>query len=499
MTIWQKRLLIFLCKAFGVIILLIIIALFLYYNYFFKKENLIKYIPQDAVIYSTFKLNNDLNDNQLILDLIDQLKIDYNLPKIDYKILNQFIGYNSAFALLPNFVLTDPVGENDNISLDYLFVFDIKEHKQEALDSYMEFLDNHTWQGQVLKINALEKNILIVSNSQQVLDKVKKIVFQQESALGDNINVVLNLNKIKLGNIGKIYINFEGLVEKLDKITDPRFKLAIASFETENISELYFGVKSENNQLLLKPIEANFDNTTTKLLLDKIPADFAINTNFINGEDKILNIMNLLQETDPLYWQKISKNFDYYQGMLNFNLEKDILSLFKQKSQIVIDKDNNYIISLEIGHEANFTEKINKLEEILVEFLAINNPQEKSKQLVDYSYITQFTKDRETIVRNSEEIANISLISLESNGLEFSYYINENQLILGNSRKILYNLISDKDLLELYYQKCYKDANFSQNIAIKGDYISNIWSGFKKIKTIVLSQDNKSNIWLCLD
>jgi hypothetical protein len=499
MNDWHKRLILFFCKVIGVIILLIIIALFLYYNYFFKKDNLIKYIPQEAVIYTTFKLNNEINENQLVSNLMEQVKIDYNLPEIDYKILNQFIGYNSAFALLPNFVLTDPVGKNDDISLDYLFVFDIKEHKQEELDSYMKFLDNHTWQGQVLKINALEKNILIVSNSQQVLEKVKKIVFQQESSLGDNINVVINLNKIKLGNIGKIYINFEGLVEKLDKITDPRFKLAIASFETENISELYFGVKSENNQLLLKPIEANFDNTTTKLLLDRIPANFAINTNFINGEDKILNIMNLLEETDPLYWQKISKNLDYYQGILNFNLEKDILSLFKQKSQIVIDKDNNYIISLEIGNEANFTEKIDKLEEILVELLAINNAQETPKQLVDYSYITQFTKDRETITRNSEEIANISLISLESNGLEFSYYINENQLILGNSRQILYNLISDKDLLELYYHECYKDANFSQNIAIKGDYISNIWSGFKKIKIIVLSQDNKSNIWLCLD
>ncbi len=491
MTIWQKRLLIFLAKFLGVIMLITVIALFLYYHLYFKKDNLIKYVPKQAIFYSTFSLNEEILKQPLLADFVNQLQNDDNLLNFDLNTLNQFVAYNSALAIVPR-------QESADFRFDYLLVFNLKPQVID-LDSKLKLIEQSGLKYEVLGNSVLEKNILIVSNSNQVIEQVEKINRQEATSLVSNLNVLLNLKKFDLDYLGKSYLNIEWFNDNLTKIPDLPAKLMIASLNADNVKDLYLGWQIIDNNLVLE--SHNLKNSNNQpFLLDKLPDNFLYSFSFYQANRQFADILELLSVIDPLVWQKIENNKNYLANIYNFDWQQDILSLFADQAQIIVDQNNNWILALNLDQINDREAKILKLEQIIKEYIAYNNPVEREEILPDYTYITQIVKNPNELEFQQEKIANITLKSIRHGNLDFAYYVNDQQLFLANSSSIIKNHLLDQKLQAINQYCLVNKPDFKQNLLVKSDYLSRYWPYFKYFEHLKFNENiDNGQIWLCLE
>ena len=152
MTLWHKQLTIILIKLGSIILGLILLGLFVYYNYYFKKDNLLKYIPKEAYFYSTLKLNSRIEENPVLKRIIANLATEWNLETIDWEIFNPYVGNNFALALIP--------AKDKNFSTpDILLVFDLSK-KKNGLEKYLQILKDKNLAYQFL-INERTKKLFL--------------------------------------------------------------------------------------------------------------------------------------------------------------------------------------------------------------------------------------------------------------------------------------------------------------------------------------------------
>lgn len=491
MTIWQKRLILFFIKFFGVIIIIFIIALFLYYHLYFKKDNLIKYVPKEAVFYSAFRLNEETFKQPLLNKIINQLKQDYNLPDFDLNNLNHFVSYNSALAIIPK-------SETPDLQFDYLLVFNLKPHIID-LEPKLNLFNQTDLKYELLTNSALEKNILIVSNSQGIIEQVKQINRQEAPSLVGQLNVLINLKKFKLDYLAKSYLNIDWFNDNLSKINDLPLKLLIVSAKADNLDNLYLGLKSVNNKLVLETSALKIIDDQSRLL-EKVPNNYLASFSFSNAAAKINQLVDLLQAIDPITWQQVQTNKDYFANIYSFEWQ-ELLDLFANQAQIVVNQDNNWILGLNLAQIQDKEAKIARLEQGIKEYLAYNNPVIREKMLPDYTYIKQIIKNTEDLEFQSEEVANISLKSIKQDNFEFAYYINDNYLFLANSSQIIKDYLENKDLIQINQVCNVNKANFRQNLLIKTDYLSQYYPYFKYFNNLLVNEALSDNqqIWLCLE
>jgi len=491
MTLWHRRLIIFLTKVFGVIFLIIAISLFFYYQYFYRKDNLIKYVPADAAFYSTFRLNNELKGNPFTNKMFLALEKNYNLPNIDFSKLNYMVGYNSALALMPNFT-------QNNLNFDYLLLFDFNG-KPENISILTNQLKNKNVYFDILQNQTLKRNILAISNSNNLITEVKKISVQESPSLGQDLNVLLNLSKFKLNYIGKIYLNLEPLSKNLNMIKDIPTKIALASLADKNSNKLFLGIKMKDNKLIIESSNISLTNKS-QFLMAKIPADTILNLSFYNAADKFEKISKILSRQEPSYFKQLNQNLNYIQDQYNLDYKKDILSLFSGQAQLLATADNHYILALKQNSVID-QESINKLEQIVKNYIASQNPEESQKILPDKSVITQIVKKPEKYIFKTETINKTSLFYLENN-TEIAYFIKDNIIYLANSRDKLRDLLNQNNLIELSnLSKCYDEnsSDFSENLTIDKNLILKYVYIPEFFTHLTLSPGENGKFWLCLE
>jgi len=496
MTIWHKRLLIFLGKIFGVIILILAIALFFYYHYYFKKDNLIKYVPQNAVLYSTFRLDNKLKDNQIIKNFLAQLKQDCNLPDFDLDSLNYMLAYNSALAIIPN-------QKNNELSFDYLVILDFNGRPDYA-QPFIKYFQSQNWSAELLTNQALNKNVLLASNSKKVIARVKKIAVFQEPSLADKINVFLNLKDFNLSYLGKLYLNLDSIIENLNLIKDPRSKLLLLALKSENIKEIYLGLIEKDSKLILENIANEFNVDLNQPLLTNVPINTGLILNFNNGQEQFKKMYKFLAQDDPEYFYQLEKNKIMLESLYKFNLENDVLSFFTGPAQLMADSQNHYLLAVEATQITDLDSKLNKLEEIAKQYLASQNPVETQKNLPDYTTITQIVKQPEKYKFIINEINGIKIHSIRNNGLEFAYLLKDNVLILANSGQKLEDLVKNVNLEDINDYVTYlneNNANLSQNLLIKANYLQKLVPFLSFTNDLIMTEDLSGNgkFWLSLD
>ncbi|MBD3359118.1 MAG: hypothetical protein GF365_00195 [Candidatus Buchananbacteria bacterium] len=478
-------------KFLGVIMIITVIALFLYYYLYFKKDNLIKYVPKQAVFYSTFHLNEEILKQPLIADFVNQLQNDYNLPNFDLNTLNQFVAYNSALAIVPR-------QESADLQFDYLLVFNLKPQVID-LDNKLKLIEQSGLNYAVFNNSVLEKNILIISNSNQLIEQVKKINRQEASSLLADLNVLLNLKKFDLDYLAKSYLNIEWFNNNLTKIPDLPVKLMIASLNADNLNDIYLGWQIIDNKLVLE--SQNLKNSTNQqFLLDKVPDNFLYSFSFYQANQQFTDILELLSVIDPLVGQRIENNKNYLANIYNFDWQQDVLALFADQAQIIVDQDNNWILGLNLVEINDREAKILKLEQIIKQYIAYNNPIEREKMLPDYTYITQIIKNPDNLEFQQEKIFNSSLKTIKQANLEFAYYINDQQLFLANSSQIIKNYLLNQNVQIINEHCSVNKPDFKQNLLVKTNYLSQYWPYFKYFKYLKLNENvDNGQIWLCLE
>ncbi len=493
MTIWQKRLLKFSFQVVGVIIALLVIALFLYYHFYFKKDNLLKYVPQNATVYGTLRLSDQIKDKPVINNFLAKFKQNIDFPPLDFSLLNNFIAYNSAFALVPK-------SDGENIAFNYLLVFNLKEDSQLPAD-YITALKNHHLYYEVLSLKPLEKNILLISDSDKLLAEVKKIANQESPSLVNKVNVVLNLSKLDIANFGKIYINIRSLNELLSKIKDVPTELLLFSLNEEKTEQLFLGVKLNQDNLVLSDLPKDLPNQP--LLMTELPKDLLFSLGFFNGQAKFNALYNRLKQVDAHYFAESDKSKQIVESIYDLDITKDLLPLFNNQAQLV-KADSDYLLAVKLSGINDLNGKLVKLEQIIRTYLAVNYPIEQQKRLPDNTYVTQIVKNPDIPGFIDEEFFGLNLRSLIFENEEFVYFYTQDVLFLSNSSQRIKDLIENKNQLNIAdLSSCYANnlPNLSQNLLIKTDVLHNYWLGFDYFKDIVVNEDlaNNKAIWLCVE
>jgi hypothetical protein len=456
---------------FGVIVILLILAIgFLYFNFYFKKDRLIRYVPKEAVLYAAFYTNR-FEDNNLINNFLNLLKQKYEIANLDPSYLNHLVRYNVALAIIPK--------SDDNFyNFDYLLLFDLGTRPEE--DWLKKGGLNYTY----LENDFLNKNILAVSNSPAIIEKAISVRNQEADSLLQRISVTINLEKINWGDAGKLYIDTENFSRHLGQLNELRLKLPLLFLQKEGIDGLYFGIARNDQKVILSNFRS--DGSSAQSLLNQIPSGYQYSLNFKAGNNILLKALYLLNQIDPDYYRQILKNIEYSQGILNLDWQSDILPFFNDQAQIIAYPGNKYLVAIKVDEIANLNQKLSKLEEIISNTFTVEGSREQEKRLVDGTYITQIvrlkTKQFEDLDKNNQQIR-----ILKNQNIEFGYFLAENKLILANSVDLLRSLAEQNGLVELPNNKM---ANLGTNLAINGQFLNNSLNFANILNNIIISEEN---------
>lgn len=489
MTLFNKRLLFLSIKIIGVLLILGLIALFLYYQFYFKKDQLVKYVPEDAVFYATVRLDEGMMANELIGDQISAVGFQIS----DFEKLNSFVRYNTGVAVVPRL-------EGEELNYDYLMLFDLKNDLITDITKKLE--ENHL-KYYLIANNNLNQYILAVSDSEQTIEQVKLIHTQQAQSLGDIVSVSLGLEKVKFGNVGKIYFSPEQLLGYYNRIENPGLKAILLGFRNKDVKDLYLGLDYHDNKLVIK--NQGFKSNTNQYAGSQVLQDWQGFLFLDEIKPQYDAWKDLLNDYEAEFVQEFDFTIEKYENWYNFDFEQDILSLSANNyDTISLFPENKYIISVELPENQDNGAKISKLEQIIIEHLAFSNPIEKQVQLEDGSYITEIVKNKENLTWNEENIADISLKSIKLSKMEYAYYLNKyNKLYFANSRQYLVDSINSANNSDLAEQsQCFSEikTNLRQKMICKGNYLSQFIPFLSNFQYIALAEgNNDDDFWLCLE
>jgi hypothetical protein len=453
MNQWQQNLVILFAKVAGVLIGLLFLGYLLYYNLYFTTDALIKYVPKDAVAYATFRLTPELSKSELMAKIQNQLIIDYRLSAVDYSVLNQKVGNNLSLAVLP--------AGNE---FKYLVLFDFGSDSTSA-NRYLDLAKLNNWQGQLFSNNFKNKNILAVSNSNEVLQTVTEITAKQQPALSQKIEVVFNLKKFEPDNFfGKAYLDTAYFQARYSQTDNIQHKLILSAFKNYNLNQFFCGFKVLDNKLVILNKADDAQAEEPNISGSDWPANISYALTFSDFPLKAQAVLDKLSQDDPKLYANLQTNKDYLASLYNFNWEKDVFPLVAGQSHLVLTNDKQYLLATTIKAEdvAVQTEKIEKL---IKTYITTRYPVAKTKQLPDGSYVKIISRDTGSISFNEDNVMGVKIRLLNYNNQEFVYILTNNHLILANSRQLITELLDTDQKIQTWQNTGYLDnvSNFSQN------------------------------------
>lgn len=487
MNTWRQNIVILLAKVAGVLIGLLFLGYLVYYNLYFTSDALIKYVPKEAVVYTTFRLTPDLEKQELIGKIKEKLQADYGLQIVDFSALNQLVGNNFSLAIIP--------AED---KLNYLALLDFGLDNDQA-DKYLQTVQSNNLLARLFVNKLKSKKVLAISDSAQVLDDVQAVFNKQKPALSQKIEVVFNLKKFEPENFsGKAYLDAAYFAEQYSQTDNLSQKLIIAAFANKNLKQIFTGFKFADQQLLISSNEQdNFTENPDQI--DIWPADISYALTFTDFSAKMQAGLDSLKQNDLTLYNTLLANKDYLAKLYNFSWENDIMPLLTDQAQIIVTKDNKYLLATTIEPE-EVSVQTEKIEKLIKTYIATRYPIEKTKQLPDGTSIRIISRDLEEIQFNEDQVMGVKIKLLNFNNQEFVYILANNHLILANSRQIITELLNNDQKIQAWQNsgKINNFTNFSENAYLNLENQSKLPDYLKIFKTLHFEQnlDNKFRLIL---
>lgn len=391
----------------GVFIILVSSAGLYFWYQRFSSDHLIKLAPVDSVIYVRAR-NSFLPWNPRTLG---QLPFDNYYSKLDQSSifssidLRQDILNNSDQAALA-LVL------KENFGLVPVFFFEFKDLS--SLELVLPNLSNHL---------VFDKNILVVSESQQALDKVRTV----DQGLIFSLASQVDLTQLSRGLISG-YLN----ASQLQSYLFAQGKLVDTIYSQLVTQDVYLNFQLRNKVWQFNLVGDFFDSPLrTKVLTHHLPNDFSIFISNIN----LVDVFNRLQGLSEI----ILNEQDLDPNLLDQSADVIIFNqTFNQAKENVFGFD--YILVL-----ANFSQdSINSLERVVKIILSQKLPQPIRYFLPDGSQVFELLANVDFWHWQNETINNLEARYLIEPSLNFeiSHLVQDNKLIIASSRQRLAEFIS---------------------------------------------------------
>lgn len=485
MNLWHQRVIIFCTKVFGVLCGLLFVGYFLYYNLYFKTDTLIKYVPKNAVLYSTIRLTPELQQNPLVAKILSQLTSLYTLPITNSDSLNQLVGNNLSIALVP---------QADNSKIDTLVLVDLGMRPQN-INQYLQLAENYNWQSHIFSNQTKSKNILAITSSIELMEQVKNIAVKQKPALNQRIEVVFNLKKFGPQKFfGKIFLDKGSLKLFAPLINKSNNQILLNLVNNNYQQQIFAGLKSQEANIYIQNNPDKIYDKNSSSLKEIWPNNIAYSFTFTNLPAKWQSMQDSLKQTDFQYFTSLINNKEYLENLYNFKLEQDILPLIGNKAQIFVSNDNKYLLATTLT-EDQVANQTGKIETIIKTYIANTYPVEKTRQLPDYTSIISIVRDIESLQFKEDEVVGLKIRSISKGDQEFTYILANNHLIFANSREIITNLLNNDLKINNWKNTGILNnlTNFSQEAWVNLNNINTEYNINKLIEYINLAEDNSTN------
>jgi len=415
----------------AIILAALIFVLVVYFNYYFKKDNLAKYFPYNTVVYANLKISDSLLQNPQLKKVYQYYETELNLQRIDWDLLNKLNSRNLSFGIVPSL---------DEGVYQFNFVGIADVGSKERLDSFSSYLAEKNWFSYAIANKTLPQNLIAFSNSEKVIKLIADIDYQKTISFSNRVGALMKLNSISDDYDGRLYINFNYFDKNISALPFLQLKMLALNAKAKRINDLCLGIKATDKQIIVETPK----NNLVKL---EIPDSFGWAViNLFDLASEFNANLPLLAEANPQEYYYLSLKLKDWQGIYKFDINQDILPLLSGQSQIIMADPKTFVLSVTLDPKADPKAVSQKVESIAREYLAVLRAKTISRTLPDHSEVLELVKDNSfsPFLTENTGVNEIKYLKDSQSNFEFAYYLSGNKLFISNSlAKIKENISID--------------------------------------------------------
>lgn len=430
----------------GIFVLLILFLVLSFVFYFWRqekiKDELINFVPLDSVFYVSLR-ETVWPKPKLKISSLPFSGFYQQLQK------KEIFSRSNFFDLLDNsqrVSIALVLNEDDN--LDFVYIFKLKNPEIiKSLNLSHQFI--------------IGKNILVVADSQNAIEKIKAVKENLIFSLASQIDS----KKIQTGLVNfylaKANLNFylSQHQESLNNIFAQLVK-----------DDIYLQLDYQASQWQFKLNQNNFDSAIDKRdeLVRYLPNDFSL---FVSGVN-LFNFFSAWLSYDLTINQSFVQTAAALKTVYNFDFNETLNSLLNQTADLIIfnrKAGNNFLGFDFILVLPNFSlAEINNFEELIKMVLAQKRPQEVNHFLPDGSKVIEFLAKTDKWQWQKEVFDNFEISYLPEPALNFEIsYLPDNYLFISNSSDLLKKFVSTRDIdLNRLISQCYLRNDYQKSLII---------------------------------
>lgn len=416
---------------FFLILLLAGVGIFYFYLKNIKvNQDIISYVPENAIFYAELDLQNKELKNFYAQNFRGKTRLELLLKN------SNFFGKLSKYLINKSNKISLVIVEMEN-KLNKIWIINS--------DNIHEL---HALMPKGFNVSILNSKTIVLSENKDVLKLIKKINESEEKSKPIPVSELHKkiAKNFSNKNFFNIYFNAQYFKNKINS-DDVIFPLILNNLNLDFNEPAFLNLKAEQNKIVYnfnalakeKTDIKKFNITENLGQLVNLENKDIFATFFVSNLKDTFEFLTLdfLISEQKKVWEKkynldekkIREITDYSAIFLaqsrNDRLDnKDVLDLDKYNYAFILKTNNN-------------TEKVNEYKEYIKQLIknivAFKNPIEKIKKLPDDSESIELIAD----VNSIDFVSENNLEILDTKNFNFVLTINENNLIFGNSKKLI--------------------------------------------------------------
>ncbi|MFH1226080.1 MAG: DUF3352 domain-containing protein [bacterium] len=432
----------------GAVLLAAVAIGVIYYFYFYPyRDSLLAKAPIDSAAYVHFNLPRSVPLEAGLVRGLPNGVADYQRLNLEplFRNLDQWFDWPAGqFAkdILPlagremALVVVPWQNEKDELKLAPALLINLSRQAQSEISpTQLEVLG--------LFYSFPNKRQLVIAGSTVALEKITGTA--EVNNLKNLATVKRGLARLNRRSLVKGYLAIEELDKYYKQKTTPQnwsdFSHLLARLSADfllrqNNRQIYFSVSSTNDGFNFK-INGLADSPAFKPLAGRRLIKFIpTNTLMVFSGLNWRGLIESLEKSFPATGSGLEPFKMNYEKLYRFDWQKDLVPLLSGPGELIVMKNeprNDFIITTELPVVQ--VEQLDKLKEIVREYLAYRQPTEKAKILPDKSRVTELIADPTKFNWQSAELdgLTINFIKETEPGFEFLYTLLGDQLIFSNS------------------------------------------------------------------
>lgn len=476
--------------GFGVVIfglfLGIFFSYFLFWQFFCKKDNIIRFIPEEAIFYSwidpsfrnaLFKTGDFSNLEEDLQIKLDEVLNPYQLNfKED---LEPILGDEVALAILPDKEKAVFLGviklKNKDLKSNLEKKLVTRNTKEETY-SGIKIVSPLNDSASLLKFSYIFlEDYLVLSKEPSFLKNIIDVKQGKRSSLAESSKYKKFSHILPYSYSFYLFVEPDQFVNRFVSSEESTRYIFLKIF-TFNIKEASLSLKLSGKNLIMRTYINKFKegNNYPLKLVNYIPLKTILSFSGYNLEKEFEDLKNQLTSYNPLYLFYLTNLKEKIQKQYGLDIEDDLLSwMDKEYNLLVQSKSENefsFGFIFQIDDIKKVQEKLAKLENVIENYYSQKYPKESNIILEDGTTAVELLPNTEAFQFKDLDFKDIKIrtISIPETFENFSYAFYGNLVVFGTAENLVMSMVDackgenqliKEEKLSKLYQRAFKKSN----------------------------------------